>query len=86
MTEKELDYLADKIATKIIETLFDSGDLEITQFPPATDEEIMVAELARLMTLMSTYEDKEEYEKAACLLYTSPSPRDVEESRMPSSA
>ena len=42
MTEKELDYLADKIATKIIETLFDSGDLEITQFPPATDEEIMV--------------------------------------------
>ena len=67
MTEKELDYLADKIATKIIETLFDSGDLEITQFPTATDEEIMVAELARLMTLMSTYEDKEEYEKAAII-------------------
>ena len=31
--------------------------------------------------------DKEAYEQAmACLLYTSPSPRDVEESRMPSSA
>lgn len=67
MTEKELDYLADKIATKIIETLFDSSDLEITQFPPATDEEIMVGELARLMTLLSTYEDKEEYEKAAII-------------------
>ena len=26
------------------------------------------------------------YEEEACLLYTSPSPRDVEESRMPSSA
>ena len=67
MTEKELDYLADKIATKIIETLFDSGDLDITQFPPATDEDIMLAELERLMTLMSTYEDKEDYEKAAII-------------------
>ena len=36
MTEKELDYLADKIATRIIDKLFESGDLEITQFPPAT--------------------------------------------------
>ena len=67
MTEKELDYLADKIADKIIKTLFDSGDLKITQFPPATDEEIMIGELARLMTLLSTYEDKEEYEKAAII-------------------
>ena len=67
MTEKELDYLADKISKQIIDKLFESGDLEITQFPPATDEEIMVAELARLMTLMSTYEDKEEYEKAAII-------------------
>ena len=85
MTEKELDYLADKIATQIIDKLFDAGDLQISYFPPATDEEVMVAELARLMTLMSTYEDKEEYEKA-CLLYTSPSPRDRQKSRMPSSA
>ena len=29
---------------------------------------------------------KSEEERKACLLYTSPSPRDVEESRMPSSA
>ena len=29
---------------------------------------------------------QEEVEKDTCLLYTSPSPRDVEESRMPSSA
>ena len=33
---------------------------------------------ARAATAWSTYKD--------CLLYTSPSPRDVEESRMPSSA
>lgn len=67
MTERELDYLADKIAEKIIKTIFDTGDIQISHFPPATDEEIMVAELARLMTLMSTYEDNEEYEKAAII-------------------
>ena len=32
------------------------------------------------------YERRERAEPQACLLYTSPSPRDVEESRMPSSA
>ena len=67
MTEKELDYLANKIATQIIDKLFDAGDLQISYFPSATDEEIMAAELARLMTLMSTYEDNEEYEKAAII-------------------
>ena len=30
--------------------------------------------------------EREAYERRRCLLYTSPSPRDVEESRMPSSA
>ena len=69
MTEKELDYLADKIATQIIDKLFESGDLEITQFPPATDEEIMVGELARLMTLMSTYEDKDNF-FFTCIIYS----------------
>ena len=29
---------------------------------------------------------RQEYPRITCLLYTSPSPRDVEESRMPSSA
>ena len=42
MTEKELDYLADKIATRIINKLFDAGDLQISYFPPATDEEVMI--------------------------------------------
>ena len=55
MTEEELDYLANKIATQIIDKLFDAGDLQISYFPP-------------------------------CLLYTSPSPRDRQKSRMPSSA
>jgi hypothetical protein len=32
-----------------------------------SQEEILVGELARLMTLMNLYEDKEEYEKAAII-------------------
>ena len=48
MTQQELDYLANKIATQIIDKLFDSGDLQISYFPPTTHEEVMVAELARL--------------------------------------
>ena len=32
------------------------------------------------------WDNLDEYKNDSCLLYTSPSPRDVEESRMPSSA
>ena len=39
---------------------------------------------AMILPIMDTlFDDKNSY---VCLLYTSPSPRDVEESRMPSSA
>ena len=44
---------------------------------------------ARLATLETNERDTRKYLRAhlaLCLLYTSPSPRDVEESRMPSSA
>ena len=37
-----------------------------------------------LSMIRTAYEKNEDYKN--CLLYTSPSPRDVEESRMPSSA
>ena len=33
----------------------------------ASDEEVLLAELARLMTLLQAYEDKEQYEKAAII-------------------
>ena len=32
-----------------------------------TEEEILLGELARLMTLMNLHEDREEYEKAAVI-------------------
>ena len=39
----------------------------------------------RSMNVLNT-QSVNEYRDITCLLYTSPSPRDVEESRMPSSA
>ena len=67
MTKKELDYLAEKVADAIVHKMFNSDDFEVSTLPAATDEQMIVAEMARLMTLMSQYEDTEEYEKAAII-------------------
>ena len=79
MTEKELEYLAEIISQKVLDKLiakqrewdmqFTNDVMHIMQSNPniqmADKEELLLAEMARLMTLLSTYEDKEEYEKAA---------------------
>ena len=67
MTKKELDYLAEKVADAIVDKIFNSDEFEVSALPAATDEQMIVAEIARLMTLMSQYEDTEEYEKAAII-------------------
>ena len=67
MTKKELDYLAEKVADAIVDKMFNSDNFEVSSLPDATDEQMVVAEIARLMTLMSQYEDTEEYEKAAII-------------------
>ena len=48
------------------------------------DEAIAEEIIQETMTIIWTKADY--YDPKVCLLYTSPSPRDVEESRMPSSA
>lgn len=79
MTEQELEYLAEIISKKVLDKLiakqrewdmqFTNDVMHIMQSNPniqmADKEELLLAEMARLMTLLSTYEDKEEYEKAA---------------------
>ena len=79
MTEQELEYLAEIISQKVLDKLiakqrewdmqFTNDVMHIMQSNPniqmADKEESLLAEMARLMTLLSTYEDKEEYEKAA---------------------
>ena len=67
MTKKELDYVAEKVADAIVEKLFNSENFEVSSMPSATDEQMIIAEVARLMTLLSQYEESEEYEKAAVI-------------------
>jgi len=65
--QKELD-------AQFIEQVKQSGaDVEVSLQPyfgiqqNASDEEVLLSELARLMTLLSSYEEKEQYEKAAII-------------------
>jgi protein-arginine kinase activator protein McsA len=65
--QKELD-------AQFIEQVKESGaDVSIGMQPyfgtegNASDEEVLLAELARLITLLSSYEEREQYEKAAII-------------------
>lgn len=78
LAEKVFKLIMDKQAEldqQFIEQVKASGqDIEITLQQDifgnqrhATEEETLLAELARLMTLLQAYEDKEQYEKAALI-------------------
>ena len=56
----------------------------LSQLPPSIQAEIRMSRGDTQKTKSSS--GKKDTDMNACLLYTSPSPRDVEESRMPSSA
>ena len=49
-------------------------------------EQEMKRQIQVILDESGMFEDDEKSQGYTCLLYTSPSPRDVEESRMPSSA
>ena len=67
MTSKELKKLAKLVAEYIVQ------EIEIRQldelFIDSLDDpyELLIGELARLMTLLASYEDSEQYEKAAII-------------------
>jgi len=78
MTDKEIEKLAELITDKLIakQQEYDEQfhiDLQETMMKDGgfvrqvSEEELLLAEIARLMTLLSSYEDKEQYEKAAII-------------------
>lgn len=78
MTEKQIEKLADLIADKLIakQKEYDEQfhvDLQqvmsdnMGNARQITQEELILAEMARLMTLLSSYEEREEYEKASII-------------------
>ena len=69
-------------AKMVVKALKDQGVDTVFGYPggavlPIYDEIFQQNEIRHILV---------RHEQGACLLYTSPSPRDVEESRMPSSA
>jgi protein-arginine kinase activator protein McsA len=78
MTEKQMNDLANLIVSKLIEKQkeYDEQfhiDIQETMMKDGgyirqlSTEELLLAEIGRLMTLLSSYEDKEQYEKAAII-------------------
>ena len=78
MTRDELDYLAERIADLVMVGLIEKQKEWDQQFTNDVnqmfgagydvmqdEEQLLLAELARLMTLLSQYEEREQYEKAA---------------------
>ena len=74
MDDKSLDVLSAKVVARLIQlkelTMFHDR-LNLTQvdwnYIDMTEEEDLLSELAKLMTLMNLFTDKEEYEKCALL-------------------
>ena len=67
MTSKELKKLAELIAEYVVKEIELKHLDEI--FTASLDDpyELLIAELARLMTLIASYEESEQYEKAAII-------------------
>jgi len=67
MTENELKKLAQMTAKEIVK-LIEIKQLDEMFIDSLNDPyELLIAELARLMTLLASYEESEQYEKAAII-------------------
>jgi len=78
MTEEQMEQLANLVVTKLIakQQEYDEQfhvDLQETMSDNlgnvrhVSEEELLLSEIAKLMTLLSSYETKEQYEKAAII-------------------
>ena len=67
MTDKQIKQLAGLVAEEVIKQLEIKEMDNILMQHMSDPYELLIAELARLMTLMATYEESEQYEKAAII-------------------
>ena len=70
MTDKQLNQLVDKLAGAMIKRIYgiEQNDARNSMtYYADRDDDNAVGELARLMTLLNLYEDREEYEKCAIM-------------------
>ena len=70
MTDEQLESMVDKLAGAMIKRIYgieqNDARQSMTYFADREDDNA-VGELARLMTLLNLYEDREEYEKCAAV-------------------
>ncbi len=67
MTDEQIKRLAKLVAGEVIKQLEIREMDNILMETMSQPYELLIAELARLMTLMTTYEETEQYEKAAII-------------------
>ncbi len=73
LTDEEIDLIATKIVAKLIDITdvanwYRTSTYKVTKESfEISEEEELLSELAKCMTLMNVYTDKEEYEKCAVL-------------------
>jgi|TARA_R100000808_G_scaffold6656_1_gene19605 hypothetical protein len=67
MTDEQMKRLAKLVAEEVIKQLEVKEMDNILMQSMGEPYELLIAELARLMTLMVTYEETEQYEKAAII-------------------
>ena len=64
MTDEQLNTMVDLLADKLVKRIYGTQERDSDMMWYAENEnDHMVGELARLMTLLNIYEEREEYEK-----------------------
>ena len=68
MSDEQLNKMVDLLADKLVKRIYGTQerDLDMMWYAEREDDH-MIGELARLMTLQGIYEDREEYEKCALI-------------------
>ena len=76
MSEEEMDHISEQVAVRVFKLLVKKQQEWDQQFNSEVQdmvneaqplEEILLAEIDRLMTLLSSYEESEQYDKAAII-------------------
>tara|TARA_R110002072_G_C7626922_1_gene506541 strand:+ start:279 stop:563 length:285 start_codon:yes stop_codon:yes gene_type:complete len=80
MSEEEMDHISEQVADRVfkllikkqqewdqqftseVQDMFNEGHVKMID-----EDELLLAEIARLMTLLSSYEESEQYDKAAII-------------------
>ena len=68
ITDEQLNRMVDLLADRLVKRIYgiDERQADI-MWHADKEEDHMIGELARLMTLLNLYEDREEYEKCAAV-------------------